>query len=204
MSAVRRYLLVLDMDLLAFDDRFDEQPLNYLLACQATQPGEVFVLSLVGADGPPRSSLEFLGQGVFTTPLTMPTLVRQADPELAAQGRQETYARDRMLRAVQHLRVLGYQADGAISHDPLLRAMRVELRRCPFDQVIVATVRQTRSRLARGLHCDPVHRLHRRLGDRVVIFPLPVHRAAALEEEGRPSPGKHGEAQDEHPHQANA
>ena len=44
---MRRYLLVLDMDLLALDAELDLQPINYLGAQQEQQPCEVVVLSLV-------------------------------------------------------------------------------------------------------------------------------------------------------------
>ena len=47
---MRRYLLVLDMDLLAVDEKLGQQPINYLLARhkQDQEPAEVVVLSLVG------------------------------------------------------------------------------------------------------------------------------------------------------------
>jgi len=44
---VRRYLLVLDMDLLAVDDELDLEPINYLVAQQEREPCTVVVLSLV-------------------------------------------------------------------------------------------------------------------------------------------------------------
>src|SRR5690242_12033326 len=40
-----RYLLVLDMDLLALDEELDLEPVNYLLAQQEQQPCDVVVLS---------------------------------------------------------------------------------------------------------------------------------------------------------------
>jgi hypothetical protein len=42
----RRYLLVLDMDLLAVDEQLGLEPISYLLARQQEQPCEVVVLSL--------------------------------------------------------------------------------------------------------------------------------------------------------------
>jgi hypothetical protein len=39
---VRRYLLVLDMDLLALDEELDLAPINYLLAQQEQQPWSFF------------------------------------------------------------------------------------------------------------------------------------------------------------------
>jgi len=44
---MQRYLLVLDMDLLALDEKFDLEPINYLVAQQEREPCEVVVLSLV-------------------------------------------------------------------------------------------------------------------------------------------------------------
>lgn len=44
---MRRYLLVLDMDLLAMDEEHDLAPINYLVAQQEREPCEVLVLSLV-------------------------------------------------------------------------------------------------------------------------------------------------------------
>ena len=46
---MRRYLLVLDMDLLALNEELDLEPINYLVARQEQEQerGEVVVLSLV-------------------------------------------------------------------------------------------------------------------------------------------------------------
>ena len=44
---MRRYLLVLDMDLLALDEEHDLEPINYLVAKQEQEPCEVVVLSLI-------------------------------------------------------------------------------------------------------------------------------------------------------------
>ena len=43
---MRRYLLVLDMDLLAVDEQLSLEPIGYLLARHEEQPSEVVVLSL--------------------------------------------------------------------------------------------------------------------------------------------------------------
>ena len=43
---MRRYLLVLDTDLLALDEKLDLEPINYLVERQEQQPCEVVVLSL--------------------------------------------------------------------------------------------------------------------------------------------------------------
>ena len=47
--------------------------------------------------------------------------------------------------------------------------MRAETLAHHYDEVIVATCRQGGTRLARGLHLDPVHQLRRRWGHRLVI-----------------------------------
>jgi hypothetical protein len=44
---MRRYLLVLDMDLLALDEELDLEPINYLVARHEQERSEVVVLSLV-------------------------------------------------------------------------------------------------------------------------------------------------------------
>jgi hypothetical protein len=43
---MRRYLVVLDMDLLAADEELDLEPINYLTAQQEREPCEAVVLSL--------------------------------------------------------------------------------------------------------------------------------------------------------------
>src|SRR5580765_2068884 len=43
----KRYLLVLDMDLLAADEHLGLEPINYLVAQQEQEPCDVVVLSLV-------------------------------------------------------------------------------------------------------------------------------------------------------------
>jgi hypothetical protein len=52
---MRRYLLVLDMDLLAADEKFDLEPVNYLVALEEQGPCEAVVLSL--ANTVPAGSL---------------------------------------------------------------------------------------------------------------------------------------------------
>ena len=44
---MRRYLLVLDMDLLAQNEELDLEPINYLAARQEQERGEVVVLSVI-------------------------------------------------------------------------------------------------------------------------------------------------------------
>jgi len=51
-----------------------------------------------------------------------------------------------------------------------VKAVRSEIRRHDYDEVILATGSQGGSPLARGLRQDPVHRLRRRLGERLIEF----------------------------------
>src|ERR1700733_7479961 len=64
----KRYLLVLDMDLLAVDEQLGLEPINYLVARQAQEPCEVVVLSLVSTRQARMPSMELLlgaTRGVF-------------------------------------------------------------------------------------------------------------------------------------------
>jgi hypothetical protein len=60
---MRRYLLVLDMDLLAMDEQHGLEPISYLVAKQEREPCEVVVLSLV--TNQPKAPPE-LGRGPLT------------------------------------------------------------------------------------------------------------------------------------------
>lgn len=55
-----RYLLVLDTDLLALDEKLDLKPINYLVERQEQQQCDVVVLSLVDIGQTKPSSLELL------------------------------------------------------------------------------------------------------------------------------------------------
>jgi hypothetical protein len=70
--AMRRYLLVLDMDLLAFDEELGQQPINYLLAReeQDQEPADVVVLSLPATGK--ASSLELLLGAAATVHMPVP------------------------------------------------------------------------------------------------------------------------------------
>jgi hypothetical protein len=72
--------------------------------------------------------------------------------------------------AVRHLKAIGYRASGLISDEELVKAVRAETRAHHYDEVILATGRQSGSWLARGLHLDPVQQLRRRWGQHLVIF----------------------------------
>ena len=57
---MRRYLLVLDMDLLALDEELDQEPVNYLVTQQERQSCEVVVLSMVATRQAKLSPLELM------------------------------------------------------------------------------------------------------------------------------------------------
>jgi hypothetical protein len=160
----RRYLLVLDMDFLAADERLGLEPLSYLLARQQEQPCEVVVLSLADHCQARLPALELLlgtSSNITKFPVTP-----QPDHDIGA------VAGHRMNLAVRHLKLIGCQASGFISHDDLVAAVRAETRIHHYDQVILATGRQPRTWLARALRRDPAHRLRPRLGQRLIMFPL--------------------------------
>jgi hypothetical protein len=155
-----RYLLVLDMDLLALDDELDLEPINYLVARQAQEPCEVTVLSLSRTPQQKLPAMEMLlGAKVGKFPKAPP-----ADHDVAAS------AEHRMNLTVRHLKTIGCQASGVVSDEDLVKAVRAEARGRDYDGVIVATGMQGGSRLARGLHLDPVHQLRRRFGKRLTVF----------------------------------
>lgn len=160
---MRRYLLVLDMDLLAIDEELDLQPINYFLAQQEREPCEVVVLSLVSTRQARLPATELLlGAQVGKFPVAP-----RPDHDISAA------AEHRMNLAVRHLRVIGCQASGIISdEDDLVKAVRSETRSKDYTAVVLATGRQRGSWLARGLHLDPVHQLRWRLGKRLIVFPL--------------------------------
>src|SRR5580704_11480787 len=155
---MRRYLLVLDMDLLAMDEEHDLEPINYLVARQEQESFEVTVLALVDTAQTKLPAIELLlGARVGKFPVAP-----RPDHDLNAA------AEHRMNLAIRHLKTIGCQASGLLSEeDDLVKAVRSELRRHDYDEVILATADQGGSPLARGLHRDPVHRLRRRLGARL-------------------------------------
>ncbi len=157
---MRRYLLVLDSDLLAVDEKFDLEPINYLLARQEEGPCEVVVLSLVGSPRLPAMEL-LLGANIGKFPVAPP-----ADHDVSAA------AEHRMTLAVRHLTAIGCRASGIMSDDDLIKAVRAETRRHDYDRLIVATNGQRGSWLARLLRVDPVHLLRWRWRQRLVAFPL--------------------------------
>ena len=161
--AMRRYLLVLDMDLLAADEEFDLEPINYFVAQQDCEACAVEVMSLVN-NGPAKlPSMELLlGARVGKFPVAP-----RPNHDISAA------AEHRMNLAVRHLRAIGCQADGIISdEDDLVKAVSAETSAHDYANVVLAIGRPRGSQLARAMHLDPVHRLLRRLGQRLVVFPI--------------------------------
>ena len=157
---MERYLLVLDMDMLAFDAQRDLAPINYLAEQGATRRCEVVVLSLV-TDRPRLPSIELLlGARIGKMPVAP-----RPDHDIAAA------AEHRMSLAVQHLRTLGCEASGIVSDEDLLTAVRAETGHHDYEQVLLMAGRQHAGPLSRALHTDPIHRLRRRLRDRLIVFP---------------------------------
>jgi hypothetical protein len=164
--AMRRYLLVLDMDLLARGEELDPEPVNYLAARPEQEQGDVVVLSVAASRQVKLSPLELL-LGAATAhgqsaPAKYPTAPQPGHGVNAA-------AEHRMNLAVRKLKAIGYQASGLISDQELVKAVRAETRRHHYDEVILATGRQGGSWLARSLHLDPVHQLQRRWGQHLAV-----------------------------------
>ena len=162
MIGMRRYLLVLDMDLLAVDSELDLAPINHLVARQEQGPCEVVVMSLVRSRQAKLPAMELvLGAQVGKFPVAP-----KPDHDINAA------AEHRMNLAMRHLKMIGCQVDGLLSdEDDLVKAVRSETGRHDYDEVILATGRQDGSSLARALRRDPIHRLRRRLGTRLIVFP---------------------------------
>lgn len=164
---MRRYLLVLDMDLLALDRELDLEPVSYLVAQQEQQPCNVVVLSLVATRQAKLSPLELvLGAATAhgqSAPAKFPGAPQPGHDISAA-------AEHRMTLAVRRLKAIGCQASGLISDQELVKAVRAETRAHDYDKVILAAGCDGGTRVARGLHLDPIHQLRRHLGQRLVIF----------------------------------
>ncbi len=157
-----RYLLVLDMDLLALDEKLDLEPINYLVARQQQEPCEVVVLSLANTSETHLPAMELLlGAQVGKFPVAP-----RPGHSIGAS------AEHRMSLAVQHLATIGCQASGIISDEGLLKAVISETRAHTYGEVILATGQQDRKGLAHAVHLDPIHQLQRRLGKRLIVFPL--------------------------------
>jgi hypothetical protein len=158
---VRRYLLVLDMDLLAMDEEHDLEPISYLVARQEQEPCEVVVLSLVDTSQTKLPAAELvLGAQAGKFPVAP-----RPDHDISAA------AEHRMNLAVRHLHTIGCQASGVISDQDLVQAVRSETAGHDYDEVILATGRQGSSPVARIMGRDPVQQLRRKWGQRLIIFP---------------------------------
>ena len=162
-----RYLLVLDTDLLALDEKLDLEPINYLVERQEREQCEVVVLSLADTSQTKLSSLELL-LGATTAhaiyaPAKFPTAPKpDHDVDAAAEHR--------MNLTVRHLTAIGCQASGLISDEDLVTAVDAETRSHDYDEVILATSGHDGSWLARTLHLDPIHHLERRWGKKLTVF----------------------------------
>jgi hypothetical protein len=164
---MRRYLLVLDSDLLALDEKLGLEPINYLVGQQAREPCEVVVLSLVDTGQSKGSALELLLGGATSHAIYAPAkfpVAPRPDHDVNAA------AEHRMNLAVRHLTAIGCQASGLISDEDLVKAVDAETRSCDYDEVILATSGHDGSWLARTLHLDPVHHLERRWGKKLTVF----------------------------------
>lgn len=162
-----RYLLVLDTDLLALDEKLDLEPINYLVERQEREQCEVVVLSLADTSQAKLPSLELLLGGTTAhaiyAPAKFPTAPRPDHDVNAA-------AEHRMNRTVWQLTTIGCQASGLISDEDLVKAVDAEVRRHDYDEVILATGGHDGSWLARTLHLDPIHQLERRWGKKLTVF----------------------------------
>lgn len=157
---MRRYLLVLDMDLLALDEEHDLEPINYLVAKQEQDRCEVVVLSLADTGQAKLPATELLlGAQAGKFPVAP-----RPDHDIGAA------AEHRMNLAVRHLKKIGCEASGVISDQDLVKAVRSETACHDYDEVILATGRQDGSRLARIVGRDPVQQLRRKWDQRLTVF----------------------------------
>jgi hypothetical protein len=156
---MQRYLLVMDTDL-ATGQKLDLQPIDTFLAPEDQEPCEVVVLSLVDTSKTKLPAAELLlGAQVGKFPVAP-----RPGHDISAAAEQ------RMNLAVNHLTTLGCKASGLISDEDLVSAVRAEACSHDYDRVILATGRHGRSWLARARGRDPVHKLRRQWGQRLVIF----------------------------------
>ena len=163
---MRRYLLVLDMDLLAVDEELDLAPINYLVARQHQEPCKVVVLSLASTRQAKLPGLELaLGAASSLQSFAKFPVAPRPDHDVNAA------AGHRMNLAIRHLKMIGCEASGLISDEELVKAVRAETRSHDYDEIILATGRQTSPRLARLLRRTPIHQLRRRWKQRLIIFP---------------------------------
>lgn len=167
MVDMRRYLLVLDTDLLALDEELNLEPINYLVEQQEQEPCEVVVLSPVDTAQAKQRRMEILLWGgasnILPAPAQFPTAARPGHDANAA-------AEHRMNLTVRHLTAIGCQASGVISDEDLVQSVEVETRSHHYHEVILAISGQNAGWLARTLHRDPIHHLQRRWGAKLTVF----------------------------------
>jgi hypothetical protein len=158
---MQRYLLVLNMDLLAVDEQLALRPINHLVERHEREPCDVVVLSLVDTSQARLPAAELLlGAQVGKMPVAP-----RPDHDIDAA------AEHRMTLAIRALKMIGCQATGLVSDEPLVKAVRAESRSRDFDEVILATSPPAGRLLARAVRVDPIHRLRRRFGQRLIVFP---------------------------------
>jgi hypothetical protein len=168
---MRRYLLVLDMDLLAMDEEHDLEPISYLVAKQEQEPCEVIVLSLADTGQTKLPAIELiLGARSGKFPVAP-----QPDHDIGAA------AEHRMNLALRHLRTIGCRASGLISDQVLVKAVRSETASHDYDEVILAIGRQGSPWLARIMGRDPVQQLRRKWGQRLTVFEESHRRESSSE-----------------------
>ena len=164
---MRRYLPVLDTDLLDLDEKLNLEPINYLVEQQEQQPCEVVVLSPADTGQTKLSPLELLlgaaTSHAIQTPAKFPVAPRPNHDVGAA-------AEHRMNLTVRHLTAIGCQASGLISDEDLVKAVNAETRGHDYDEIVLMTSSHHGSWLARGLHLDPIHHLQRRWGKKLTVF----------------------------------
>ena len=156
-----RYLLVLDMDLPATGKQLNPDLASYFAAQHQQEPCEVVVLSLV--DTRP-AKLPFMELALGAQAGKMP-VAPKPDHDISQAAEQ------RMALAVQELKATGCQASGIISDEDLVKAVRSETRAHDYDRVILVTGGQRGTGLTRLFGSDPAHRLRRRWGRRLMVFP---------------------------------
>lgn len=154
---MRRYLLVLDMDLLAADEQCEQGPISYLAARQEHERCEVVVLSLV-TDQTQSATEMLIFAGIGRMPIAPPP-----------DGGTRAVAEHRMDLAIHYLKVIGCEASGLVSDEDLVNAVRSETSARDYDGVILAAARLGGSGLARALRLGPVHQLRRRWGKRLIV-----------------------------------
>ena len=119
---MRRYLLVLDKDLITADDQSSPEPIRYLAARQEEEPCEVVVLSLVRISQPRLPLVTRSGpKSTSIDPLTRANLGKH----------DASAAKDRMNSAVHLLEQVGCHAMGVVSRQQQVPPARRRRRKQP-------------------------------------------------------------------------